>query len=65
MGVYRSERQEPEKAPSVRIDLPVGFKRLEVPLNALILKLDGAEEREQRIESLLRKVAAELGVPVE
>ncbi len=49
---YRKAEANGRK-PSIDLRLPIVVRYLQVPLNQLILKLDVAEEREQRIEEKL------------
>jgi len=51
---------DPAKRPSVEIKLPPGFGYLRAPLEALILRLDTAEETMARVEKMIREIHTEL-----
>lgn len=64
MGEYKS-RLAADRKPSIEIRLPLVVRYLEAPLNQLVLKLDVAEEREERIEIMLRQICAKLQIATE
>ena len=60
MGNYKDPPGAGGRKPSIDLRLPLVVRYLQDPMNRLILKLDEAEEREERIEKTLQRIEASL-----